>query len=35
MLRDFATYYQYAQLQGNTEAMEIIKAVILSLLEDV
>jgi hypothetical protein len=34
MLRDFANYYEIARRQGNTKAMEMIKRVILSLLED-
>lgn len=34
MLEDFARYYTIAKEQGNIKAMEMIKAIILSLLND-
>ena len=34
MLLDFARYYQIAKDQGNHEAAKMIKAVILSILDD-
>lgn len=33
MLKDFTNYYELARAQGNTEAMAMIKNVILMLLE--